>query len=97
MNRQDFIRKVKENVSGTLEGVTIKDTTVFVDGVIEELKKAMVAGEEVSFSGFGKFTTSVRAAHPGRNPKTGEKIMIPETRVPKFSALTGLKEAVKNA
>ena len=48
MNRQDFIRKVKENVTGTLEGVTIKDTTVFVDGVIEELKKAMVAGEEVS-------------------------------------------------
>ena len=97
MNRQDFIRKVKENVAGTLEGVTIKDTTVFVDGVIEELKKAMVAGEEVSISGFGKCTTSVRAAHPGRNPKTAEKIMIPETRVPKFSALTGLKEAVKNA
>lgn len=97
MNRQDFIRKVKENVAGTLEGVTIKDTTVFVDGVIEELKKAMVAGEEVSFSGFGKFKTVVRAAHGGRNPKTGETIMIKETRAPKFTALTGLKEAVKNA
>ena len=97
MNRQDFIRKVKENVAGKLEGVTIKDTTVFVDGVIEELKKAMVAGEEVSFSGFGKFKTVVRAARTSRNPRTGEAVSVPETRAPKFTALTGLKEAVKNA
>jgi DNA-binding protein HU-beta len=49
----------------------------------------------VTFTGFGKFSTSARAARMGVNPRTGEKVQIAATTVPKFSAGSALKGAVK--
>ena len=63
----------------------------FVDVVTDALKK----GEDVQFTGFGKFYVQQREARQGINPQTKDKIKIPATKVPKFSAGLALKSAVK--
>ena len=52
-------------------------------------------GREVSFTGFGKFHVAQRGAREGRNPRTGETMTIAASRVPRFTAGSGLKKAVK--
>ena len=78
MNKTDLVRVVKETVSETLEGVTAKDTAVFVDATIKAIQDAVVNGDKVQIVGFGTFETTTRAARVGRNPQTGENISIPE-------------------
>ena len=54
------------------------------------------SGGDVSFTGFGKFHVQNRAARTGVNPRNpGEKVNIPAAKVPKFSAGSALKAAVK--
>lgn len=72
-----------------------KEVTRVFDAMIEEITKQMQGGNEVSFTGFGTFSVSKREARQGVNPKTGEKIQIQATTVPKFKAGKSLKEAVK--
>ena len=62
----------------------------FVDTVSEQ----MVAGDKITIVGFGTFEVSERAAREGRNPKTGEAMPIPASKVPRFKAGKGLKDAV---
>ncbi len=57
----------------------------------------MRSGDAVSFTGFGKFSTSERKARTGVNPRTGEKVNIAASRVPKFSAGSALKQAIKGS
>ena len=52
-------------------------------------------GDEVQFTGFGKFSVQKRAAREGINPQTKQKIKIAASKVPKFSAGSQLKAAVK--
>jgi DNA-binding protein HU-beta len=49
----------------------------------------------VSFTGFGKFSPQHRKERQGVNPRTGQKVTIPAARVPKFSAGSQLKQALK--
>ena len=48
-----------------------------------------------AFTGFGKFHVANRGAREGRNPRTGETMTIAASRVPRFTAGSGLKKAVK--
>ncbi len=66
-----------------------------VDAVFDTVQATLAKGEEVAISGFGTFSARKRAARAGVNPKTGEKIQIAATTVPKFKAGKGLKDAVK--
>ena len=52
------------------------------------------AGGKVNITGFGSFTTKQRSARQGRNPATGETIMIPARKYAHFSAAKGLKDRV---
>lgn len=97
MNKTDLIKVVKETVSEVLEGVTVKDTAVFVDATIKAIQDAVVAGEKVQLVGFGTFETTERAARTGRNPQTGETLAIPASKSPKFKVGKAFKDAVKNA
>jgi DNA-binding protein HU-beta len=65
-----------------------------LDAILETIVQAVVKGERVSFVGFGSFKPAARAAREGRNPKTGEKIKIPASTVPRFSAGATFKAAV---
>ncbi len=89
MTKTEFIDEVAERA-----GLTKKDASAAVDAVLETVEGALKRGSDVTFSGFGKFSVSARAAREGRNPATGEKIQIAATKVPKFTAGAALKKAV---
>ena len=65
-----------------------------VDAVLETIQEALERGSDVTFSGFGKFHVAERGAREGRNPSTGEPIQISASKVPRFTAGSGLKKAV---
>lgn len=97
MNKTDLTKVIKETVSETLEGVTVKDTSVFVDATIKAIQDTIVAGEKVSIAGFGVFEVVERAERKARNPQTGSEIIVPAYKAPKFKPSKTLKDAVKNA
>ncbi len=66
-----------------------------LNGVIDTITSSLSKGDKITITGFGTFSTSKRAARMGVNPRTGEKIKIKATTVPKFKAGKSLKDAVK--
>ena len=91
MTKNEFVDRVAEK-SGLGKGEAAKA----VDAVLESLQEVLSRGGEVNFTGFGKFTVADRSARQGVNPQTGEKIQIAASRVPRFSAGSSLKSAVKS-
>lgn len=89
VNKQELIDVVAET-----SGLTKADTAKAVDAVFGGITEALKGGEDVRLIGFGSFSVSERAATEGRNPRTGEKIAIPASKQPKFSAGQALKDAV---
>lgn len=90
MNKQGIV----DIVQGVLGGTKVQAESV-VDTIIESVIKSLKKGEEVSISGLGIFSVKARAARTARNPKTGESVKVPATKVPKFRAAKALKDAVK--
>ena len=76
-------------------GQSKKDATDAVEAVLATISDTLARGGDVTFTGFGKFTVQNRAARMGVNPRTGQKVQIAATKVPKFSAGSQLKSAVK--
>ena len=72
-----------------------KDVAAVIEATLDTITEQLRQKNKVTFTGFGVFSTSDRAARQGRNPQTGETIQIAATTVPKFKAGKGLKEAVK--
>ncbi len=71
-----------------------KDAAVkAVDALFSNIEKALRNGDTVRVVGFGNFQVADRKASIGRNPRTGEAVQIPASRVPKFRAGKALKEA----
>jgi DNA-binding protein HU-beta len=75
--------------------LTKQDAGRAVDAVLATVEDALRRGSEVTVAGFGKFHVSDRSARMGVNPRTGERIQIAASRVPRFTAGSGLKSAVK--
>lgn len=90
MNKQSIADKVQETI-GCTKADAERAVETMVDCIVGELKR----GGEVSVAGLGIFSSKVRPARKGRNPRTGETIQVPAMRVPKFRAAKSLKEAVK--
>jgi integration host factor subunit beta len=72
------------------------DADLAVKTIIDEMVKALADGQRIEIRGFGSFSLSERSARVGRNPKTGEKVMVPGKRVPHFKAGKDLRERVDN-
>ncbi len=90
MNKSDLADKVHAVVGGTKTQAD-KVVETLIETIVATLKK----GDEVSITGLGIFSTKMRPARTGRNPRTGESIKVPSMRVPKFRAAKGLKDAVR--
>lgn len=90
MTKQDFVDAVADR-----GGMSKRDAGAAVDAVLDTITDTLRRGDSVTFTGFGKFSTSARAARRGVNPRTGERVHIAATTVPKFSAGSALKAAVK--
>ena len=91
MNKAELIEQLATKTGAASKAEVGRWVDTFVDMIINTLKK----GDEVAIAGFGTFSVRSRAARTGRNPKTGETISIAATKVPKFKAGKGFKEAVK--
>ena len=65
--------------------------------ILDEMTAALVRGDRIEIRGFGSFSLNHRPPRVGRNPKSGEKVMVPEKRVPHFKAGKELRERVDNA
>ena len=88
-------RRVIEEVAERA-GLSKRDAERVVDAFLELVTETLAQGEEVAITGFGKFTTQRRAARQGVNPRNpSEKVQIPAATVPRFSAGSQLKEAVR--
>ena len=61
-----------------------KDSEIVVESLFESIVKALKSGDKLEVRGFGSFRIRERRARQGRNPKTGEKVNVPEKRVPYF-------------
>jgi len=72
-----------------------KEASDTLNAILDAITAALSKGDKVALTGFGTFSVSKRAARMGVNPRTGEKIKIKATTVPKFKAGKSLKEAVK--
>jgi DNA-binding protein HU-beta len=89
MNKGELVDKVAEKAT-----VTKKQADAVITAAIETIMEAVSNGDKVTLVGFGTFEPRERKAREGRNPKTGEKMTIPATRVPAFSAGKLFKEQV---
>ena len=89
MKKADFIQAVAEKA-----GLSKKDSQKAVDAALETINDALVAGNSVSFIGFGTFSTAPRAARKARVPGTDRIVDVPATTAVKFKVGKKLKEAV---
>jgi DNA-binding protein HU-beta len=79
MNRKEFVKAVAKRA-----GITKREAAAAINAIFEVIKETLKKGEEVRFTGFGTFKVITRRERRGRNPRTGEKIVIPAIRVVRF-------------
>jgi DNA-binding protein HU-beta len=91
VTKSEFVDRVSSK-----SGLSRRDATKAVDAFLESVQEALQQGEAVSFTGFGKFSAQQRNARTGVNPRTGERVQIAAATVPKFSAGSQLKSALKS-
>jgi DNA-binding protein HU-beta len=89
MNKGELVDRVAARAT-----VTKKQAEAVITATIETIMDAVAEGEKVTLVGFGSFESRERKAREGRNPKTGEKMEIPATKVPAFSAGKLFKEKI---
>ena len=92
MNKTDLVDYIAENAE-----LTKADSAKALTAFLEAVKQSLAQGEDVTLIGFGTFTVAERKAREGRNPRTGKKIKIKASKVPKFRPGKGLKDAVSPA
>ena len=93
MTKQEFVNEVAQK-----SGLSNRDAGKAVDAVLESITDTLKSGDAISFTGFGKFSTSHRKARQGVNPRNpSQKVQIPAATVPKFTAGSQLKTAVKGS
>ncbi|MBI2995348.1 MAG: HU family DNA-binding protein [Candidatus Melainabacteria bacterium] len=89
MNKQDLILQIANKLQ-----ITQKKADEMLSCILESIMKSLSKGDKVTLVGFGTFEPRKRKERKGRNPKTGEAIMIPSGTVPKFSAGKQFKQTV---
>ncbi len=89
MNKGELVDRISQKAT-----VTKKQADAVLSAAIETIMEAVSENDKVTLVGFGSFERRHRKEREGRNPKTGEKMSIPETYVPAFSAGKLFKEKV---
>ena len=92
MKKAEFIQAVSEKA-----GLSKKDSQKAIDAALEAISDALVAGKDVSFIGFGTFSTATRAARKARVPGTNRVVDVAKTTAVKFKVGKKLKDAVAAA
>ena len=74
-----------------------EDVDLAVKALLEMMGGALASGERIEIRGFGSFSLHYRPPRLGRNPRSGEQVLIPEKRVPHFKPGKALREGVDQA
>jgi DNA-binding protein HU-beta len=91
VTKQEFVDQIASKTD-----LSRRDAAKAVDAFLDTVTDALKGGDDVSFTGFGKFSTQHRKARQGVNPRNpSQKVEIPAATVPKFSAGSQLKQAVR--
>lgn len=89
MNKTELVEAIAHNTE-----LTKTDVDNVLNSFVEEVTKALVAGDKVTLKGFGNFEVRSREARTGRNPQTGETIKIKASKAPAFKASSTLKKEI---
>lgn len=90
MTKSELIAKLAEHYPR----LTAKDVEVVVKTILEAMTMSLVNGQRIEIRGFGSFELNHRPPRIGRNPKSGEKVPVPEKFVPHFKAGRELRDRV---
>ena len=90
MTRSDLV----EELAARFTQLTHRDAELAVKSMLDAMTEAMVKGHRIEIRGFGSFSINRRPPRIGRNPRSGESVMVPEKRVPHFKPGKALREAV---
>ncbi len=89
MTKADLVKIVSENT-----GIIRKDVAAVVDTLLNSIKDSLIDGNHIEIRGFGTFKLKVRKPRVGRNPKTDEKVPVPQRTVPTFKFSKEFKDSV---
>jgi DNA-binding protein HU-beta len=92
MNKGELVDYVADKAA-----VTKKQADAMLSATVEAIMETVSKGDKVTLVGFGSFERRDRKEREGRNPKTGETMVIPATQVPAFAAGKMFKEQVASA
>ena len=92
MTKSELIQKITNKNSFLYQ----KDVYKIIDTLFNSVAKALKDGDRVELRGFGTFTTKLRNARIGRNPKTGEPVAIPQKKMPFFKMGKSMKERINS-
>lgn len=85
---------ITDKIVNTVDGLTKREAALLVDDFFELMRVTLEKGENIKVSGFGNFQVKQKQARRGRNPQTGEDIVIEGRRVLTFKPSTILKQKV---
>ncbi len=97
MTKAQLVERIAENYvhrAGAGAPLTLLQIQECFDAILESIKDALSQGDKVEIRGFGSFRLRRRKIREGRNPKTGEKVIVPERVVPFFKPGEELREMV---
>ena len=92
MTKSELIQKITNKNSFLYQ----KDVYKIIDTLFNSVTKALNDGDRVELRGFGTFTTKLRNARIGRNPKTGEPVAIPQKKMPFFKMGKSMRERINS-
>jgi len=90
MTRSDLV----EELAARFSQLTHRDAELAVKSMLDAMTEALVKGHRIEIRGFGSFSINRRPPRVGRNPRSGESVLVPEKKVPHFKAAKALREAV---
>ena len=91
MQKADIARHIQQQA-----GISETEAAKLLEWFLELLKTTLQKGEPIAIQGFGRFTVRSKRARPGRNPKTGETVMVSARRVVTFHPSIILKTEVNS-
>ena len=90
MTRSDLVARLAE----AFPQLTHRDTEFAVTTILDAMSDALARGHRIEIRGFGSFSISRRPPRVGRNPRSGDPVVIPEKLVPHFKPGKALREKV---
>ena len=91
LTKNEMVEKIIEETK-----LSKKASTDSVEAILEIMKSTLASGEDILVSGFGKFCVNEKNARKGRNPATGDDLMLPGRKVVTFKCSGKLRDRVNN-